>query len=120
VRARGLCADDGDPDPGVADLRHPAAWVVAAVVRADVRLHHGESGGRPVHLDAGADPGAGDAAELLLHAPEHPAERLHLSADGDAGAGAVDRAALAAYLLSRCPARDPVEGRGTGDAVEAL
>ncbi len=42
-------------------------------------VHRREPRARAVHVDGGADPGAGDAAQLPLHPAEHPAVGLHVS-----------------------------------------
>ena len=48
-------------------------------------LHRREPGHRALHLDAGPDPGPGDAARVLLPHAEHPALGIHVPPRGDAG-----------------------------------
>ncbi len=85
---RRLRADAGVPARGQAGVRRAVRGQLVRVLSRLQSLHRGQSGARLPDLDGGAQPDAGDAAQLLHHPALDPALGLHVPVRRHAGLGA--------------------------------
>src|SRR5205823_3454661 len=117
LRRGGTHPDEGRARPWPLRVRRTTDRERAAALPDRSDLRSSQPVVRAVRLDAGADPAAGHATELLLRAAEHPALGLHVPAPGDAAVVPVGGVAAAPHALLKSAARDLAEGRRARGAV---